>query len=324
MTMELEPVLEPDLPIIDPHHHLWDDARGRYLLDELMRDVNSGHNIRATVFIECSAMYRANGPEALKPVGEVEFVNGVAAMSASGAYGPARLCAGIIGFADLRLGEAVEPVLDAMACSAGGGRFRGIRQQVTHDEQVRLHPAPGHLRDPRFREGFASLQRRGLSFEAWLYHSQLPDLIDLMEHHPDAKVALNHVGGRIGIGAYASRQDEVKATWRRDIKALARYPNMHVKLGGLGMPLCGFGFETRSQPYPSEGLAEAWRPWFEVCITAFGVERCMFESNFPVDRISSSYRNVWNAFKRIAAGASANEKKALFSGVAGRFYAIEI
>ena len=323
MTIEQEPVLEADLPIIDPHHHLWDDARGRYLLDELLRDVRSGHNIRATVFVECGAMYRADGPEAMKPVGEVEFVNGVAAMSASGDYGVARLCAGIVGFADLRLGEAIEPVLDAMA-RACGRRFRGIRQPVTHDEQVRLHRAPGHLRDPRFREGFACLQRRGLSFDAWLYHSQLLDLIDLMEHHPDAKVVLNHIGGRIGIGAYASRQDEVKTAWSRDIKALARYPNMHVKLGGLGMPLCGFGFENRQQLYPSKGLAEAWRPWFEACIGAFGVERCMFESNFPVDRISSSYRNMWNAFKHIAAGASADEKTALFSATAGRFYGIEI
>ena len=145
-----------------------------------------------------------------------------------------------------------------------------------------------------------------------------------MEHHPEAKVALNHIGGRVGIGAYASRQDEVRAAWTRDVKALARYPNLHVKLGGLGMPLCGFGFETRQQPYPSEGLEQAWRPWFQTCIAAFGVGRCMFESNFPVDRVSSSYRNIWNAFKRIAAGASADEKAALFSGVAGRFYGIEI
>ena len=323
MTIELEPVLDPDLPIIDPHHHLWDDARGRYLLDELLRDVNSGHNVLATVFIECGAMYRTSGLEAMKPAGEVEFVNGVAAMSASGGYGPARLCAGIIGFADLRLGEAVEPVLDAMT-RAAGDRFRGIRQLVTHDPEVRLHRSPGHLRDPDFHKGFACLQRRGLSFEVWLYHSQLPDLIDLMEHHPEARVALNHIGGRVGVGAYASRPDEVKAAWTRDIKALARYPNMHVKLGGLGMPLCGFGFETRQQPYPSEGLAQAWRPWFETCIAAFGVERCMFESNFPVDRVSSSYRNIWNAFKRIAAGASADEKTALFSGVAGGFYGIEV
>ena len=248
------------------------DTRGRYLLDELLRDVNSGHNVLATVFIECGAMYRTSGLEAMKAVGEVEFVNGVAAMSASGIYGRAHLCAGIIGFTDLRLGEAVEPVLEAMT-RAAGDRFRCIRQLVTHDPAVRLHGPPGHLRDTDFHKGFARLQRHGLSFEVWLYHSQLPDLIDLMEHHPEAKVALNHIGGRVGVGAYASRQDEVKAAWTRDIKTLARYPNMHVKLGGLGMPLCGFGFETRQQPYPSEGLAQAWRPWFETCIAAFGVLR---------------------------------------------------
>jgi predicted TIM-barrel fold metal-dependent hydrolase len=314
-----EEILEPDLPIVDPHHHLWEDARPRYLLDELLADIGSGHDVRATVFIECGAMYRADGPEALRPVGEVEFANGVAAMSASGCYGPARVCAGIVGHADLRLGEALEPVLDAME-RAGGGRFRGIRQMATHDDQVRVHAFPGLLLDTRFRDGFARLQRRGHRFEAWLYHSQLPELIDLMEAFPEARVVLNHIGGRIGVGTYAAQQDAVKAAWSRDVRALARYPGLHVKLGGLGMPLCGFGFETRERPVSSAELAEAWRPWFETCIAAFGPDRCMFESNFPVDRVSCSYRTLWNAFKRIATGASVDEKAALFSDTAARFY----
>jgi L-fuconolactonase len=316
-----EEILDPGLPIIDPHHHLWHDARPRYLLDELLADTGSGHDVRATVFIECGAMYRADGPEALRSVGEVEFANGIAAMSASGRFGPTRLCAAIVGHTDLRLGASVEPVLDAME-RAGGGRFRGIRQMATHDDQVRVHPSPGLLLDLHFRDGFARLQRRGHSFEAWLYHPQLPELIDLMEAFPEARVALNHIGGRIGIGSYAERQDEVKAAWTRDIRALARYPNVHVKLGGLGMPLCGFGFETRPQPVPSAELAQAWRPWFETCIDAFGPRRSMFESNFPVDRVSGTYRNVWNAFKHIAKGTSLDEKTDLFSGTATRFYGI--
>ncbi len=316
-----EEILDPDLPIIDAHHHLWDDHRPRYLFDELLADTRSGHNIRATVFMECGAMYRTDGPEAMRPVGEVEFVNGVAAVSASGNFGPARLCAGIVGHADLRLGEALGPVLDALE-RAGGGRFCGIRQMATHDKEVRVHPSPGLLLDARFRDGFAELQRRGYSFDAWLYHPQLPELVDLMEGHPEARVVLNHIGGRIGIGSYAPRQAEVCAAWARDMQALARYPNFHVKLGGLGMPLCGFGFEKRMDPVSSVELVEAWRPWFDACIEMFGVGRCMFESNFPVDRVSGSYRAVWNAFKRIAAGASAEEKAALFSKTAASIYRI--
>ncbi len=318
-----EDILEPDLPIIDAHHHLWDDARPRYLLDEYRADVNSGHNIRASVFVECAAMYRAGGPQALRSVGEVEFVNGIAAMSASGGFGPARLCAAIIGHADLRLGAEVEAVLDAME-RAGGGRFRGIRQMATHDPELRTHPTPGFLRDPHFHDGFRRLQHRGHGFEAWLYHPQLSDLVALMEVFPEAHVVLNHIGGRIGIGRYVSRQDEVLRSWTDSIKALSRYPNLTVKLGGLGMPLCGFGFETRTTPVGSAELAQAWGPYFEICLEAFGAARCMFESNYPVDRVSCTYPAVWNAFKRIAAGFSAEDKTALFSGTAARVYRIDL
>lgn len=318
-----EEILDPALPIIDPHHHLWNDERPRYLLDELLADLRSGHDVRATVFIDCRSMYRSDGPEELRSIGEVEFANGVGAMSASGNYGDVRACAGIVGYADLREGARVEQILEALD-RAGGGRFRGIRQMATHDEQVRVHPSPHLFLDPRFRDGFARLQRGGHSFDAWLYHPQLPELIDLMETFPDAKVVLDHIGGRIGIGSYATRQDEVRAAWARDIKTLARYPNMHVKLGGLGMPLCGFGFDQRESPASSAELANAWRPYFETCIAEFGAQRCMFESNFPVDRPSCSYRAVWNAFKRIAAGASMEEKAALFGGTAARFYRISL
>ena len=318
-----EEILDPARPIIDPHHHLWDDDRPRYLLDELLADTRSGHNVRATVFVDCRSMYRRDGPEALRSVGEVEFANGVAAMCASGNYGDIRACAGIVSYADLRGGEEAEAVLDALD-RAGGGRFRGIRQMATHDEQVRVHPSPHLYLDPRFRKGFARLQRRGYSFDAWLYHPQLPELIDLMEAFPEAKLVLNHIGGRIGIGTYSSRQEEVRAAWSNDVKALARYPNMHVKLGGLGMSLCGFGFEKQETPVSSAVLADAWRPYFETCIEAFGPERCMFESNFPVDKPSCSYRAAWNAFKCIAAGASEEEKAALFSGTAARFYNLSL
>ncbi len=317
-----EEVIDPDRRIIDPHHHLWLEDRPRYFLDELLADLNSGHKIEATVFIECRAMYRPDASAGFEPVGEVEFVNGIAAMSASGQFGPTKVCAGIVGYADLRLPE-LDGVLDALE-RAGGGRFRGIRQMATHDPDVRLHPTPGLFLAPAFRRGFARLQQRGLRFEAWQYHPQLPELVDLMRENPDATIILSHIGGRIGVGRYRSRQDEVFAEWQRDLRALAAFPNANVKLGGLGMPLCGFGFEDRAEPVGSAELAQAWRPYFEFCIETFGVGRCMFESNFPVDRVSCSYRALWNAMKRIAQGASENEKQALFRGTAARVYAIDL
>jgi predicted TIM-barrel fold metal-dependent hydrolase len=265
-------------------------------------------------------MWKQDGPEELRPVGEVEFVNGVAAMSASGKYGSARVCAGIVGDADLRLGAAVERVLEAHE-RAGGGRFRGIRHILAHDPQVKLLSPPHVMAQPKFREGFARLQQLGYSFDAWMYHPQLPELVDLMEAFPEARVVLNHVGGRLNVGTYAKEQEKVRADWLRDLIALARYPNFHVKLGGLGMPFYAFGFDTTDPS--SEVLAQAWRPLIEPCIELFGPARCMFESNFPVDKETCSYRNLWNAFKRLVAGASADEKGLLFHDVAQQFYQLK-
>jgi predicted TIM-barrel fold metal-dependent hydrolase len=320
--------LEPDLPIVDAHHHLWDRPGWRYLLDELLADIReSGHNIAATVFMQCLAMHRAHGPEALRSVGETEFVNGVAAMAASGIYGPARICAGIIGRADLRLGAPVAEVLKAHI-RAGGGRFRGIRYITTSDaDRSLMNPLnaapPGLLADATFRAGFAQLAPLDLSFDAWLFHTQIDELTDIARAFPQTKMALNHVGGVLGIGAYAGRRDDIFARWSRSIRALAGCPNVVVKLGGLGMRINGFDFEKAADPPTSETLAATWRPYFETCIEAFGAERCMFESNFPVDKGSYSYGAGWNAFKRLTHAASAAEKTALFSGTATRFYRLD-
>jgi predicted TIM-barrel fold metal-dependent hydrolase len=318
-TVMAEAVLEPDLPIIDPHHHLWDGPQPRYLFNDLLADLSSGHAIEATVFVNCWAMLKADGPEELRPVGEVEFANGVAAMSASGKYGPTRVCAGIVGDADLRLGAAVERVLERHE-RAGGGRFRGIRHILAHDAQVKLLSPPGVMATAQFREGFARLQELGYTFDAWMYHPQLPELIDLMEAFPTSRVVINHVGGRINVGTYAQDQEAVRAVWLRDLRALSRYPNLHMKLGGLGMPFYSLGFDRTVGDAASADLAEAWRPFLEPSIELFGAHRCMFESNFPVDKDSCSYRNLWNAFKRIAASASVAEKRDLFSESARRFY----
>ncbi len=323
-----EEILEPDLPIVDPHHHLWDRPGWRYLFDDLLADVNGGHNVVATVFVEARSMYRAEGPEALRPVGEVEFVNGAAAMSASGIYGPARLCAGIVGHADLRLGAAVLDVLEALV-RAGGYRFRGIRHSTPWDADPSITPPSsptprGLLADGRFREGFARLAPLGLSFDTWLYHPQIPELTDLARAFPDTQIVLDHVGGPLGIGAYAGRRDEVFATWRASIRELATCPNVAVKLGGLGQRVNAFGFEEGSEPPSSEVVASTLRPYVETCAELFGASRCMFESNFPVDGFSYPYAGYWNACKRLTEAASADEKADLFHRTAARVYRLSL
>jgi predicted TIM-barrel fold metal-dependent hydrolase len=324
-----EEILEPDLPIIDPHHHLWD--RGfRYLLEDYLADIGSGHDIRGSVFVQCDAMYRADGDPDFAPVGETEFVNGVAAMSASGGYGAARVCAGIVGFAELRLGARVDAVLEAHL-RAAGDRFRGIRGRSVWDADSSIKGSskdfpPGLLGDPNFREGFARLSRYGLSFDSWLFHPQIPELADLAARFPETTIVLDHVGAPLAVGAYAGRREEVFATWRRNLVELARRPNVVVKLGGLAMHLFGFDvdFSVRAAPASSEELAALWRPYVETCIEIFGVRRCMFESNFPVDKRGASYAVLWNAFKRIVVGASPDEKAALFKGTACRVYRLAL
>jgi predicted TIM-barrel fold metal-dependent hydrolase len=318
-----EEILEPGRPICDPHHHLWDYPARRYLLDELLADTGSGHHIVATVFVECVSMYRADGPEAMRPVGETEFVNGVAAMSASGGYGPTRVGAGIVAFADLTLGDRVGAVLDAHL--EASPRFRGIRHSTAWDksDQVRganTNPPPGLLGDPRFRQGFAELGRRGLSFDAWLYHPQIPELTDLAHAFPDTTIVLDHFGGPLGVGPYQGKRGEVFNYWKGAVRELARCPNVVAKLGGLVMPLNGFGFHRRERPASSDELVRATRDWYLHTIDCFGPDRCMFESNFPVDKASCSYHVLWNSFKRLAADWSETDKALLFHDTATRVY----
>jgi predicted TIM-barrel fold metal-dependent hydrolase len=323
-----EPVIDPELPIVDPHHHLWDHPDHRYLVPEFLSDLRSGHNIRATVFVEAASMYRVDGPPELRPAGETEFVNGVAAMFASGLYGPVRACAGIVGFADLERGAGITDLLEAHI-AAGGGRFRGIRNPAVWHADKRLRsprtdPPKGLMLDRRFRAGFARLAPLKLSFEAWLYHTQIGELADLARAFPQTTIILNHVGAAVGIGPFAGRHAEVFADWSAGIRQLAMCPNVFVKVGGLGMKIFGLGFHgARTAPSSAE-LARAWKPYIESCIKAFGVERCMFESNFPVDKEICSYRVIWNAFKRVASGYSAAEKTALFSRTAATVYRLDI
>ena len=315
-----EPTLEPGLPICDPHHHFWDfrterEPYQRYLLHELAADVGSGHDVRSTVFVEARSMYRVDGPAELRPVGEVEFAQGLAAAGASGLYGPFRAAAAIVGHADLMLGARVEPVLEALE-AASPNRLRGIRHSVTWDPNPELasvtQKEPGMLASESFREGARVLARKGLSFEAWLYHTQLSELADFASAIPDLPIVLDHIGGLSRVGPYADREDEVLAAWREGIAAVAACPNVVVKLGGMGMARVGFDWHTRAKPVGSEELAEAMTPFMTYCIEQFGPERCMFESNFPVDKVSYSYNVLFNAFKRLSRGYTGTERSAMF------------
>ena len=321
-----EPALEPDLPIIDAHHHLFDRPYWRYTEQDLMRDVTGGHRIFATVFLQCGERYRTDGPEHLRPVGETEFVDSVAVAAESVGPNAPRLCAAIVGHADLTMGAAVDEVLLAHL-AASPKRFRGIRHGGAGDTDPAFtrqgaRPCAGLYARKDFREGFARLGANGMSFDAWLYHPQLGDLVDLARAFPATPIVLDHIGGPLGLGHYASIRDQVFAQWRTHMAALASCPNVVVKLGGLGMRLFGFGFESRDMPPTSQELADAWRPYLLECIDLFGPDRCLFESNFPVDGCSCAYPVLWNAFKRVAAGFSRGEREALFAGTAARVYRV--
>jgi L-fuconolactonase len=320
-----EAILEPELAIIDTHHHLW-DAPGRYLLADFLADAGTGHNVVATVFVECGAHQRTEGPAEFRPVGEVEFAASVAAQRETDP-GKTLVAVGIVGFADLTLGDRVEPVLAAMI-DAGKGRFRGIRHSGGwHDDPVignNHHGAgPGLYLRPDFRAGLACLTRMGLSLDALVYHPQHCDLIDLARACPDATIIANHTGMPLGYGPFAGRPRDVLAQWRATMPEIAACPNVVMKLGGMMMRLAAFDYLTADRPASSEQLAAGWRPYIEPCIELFGAERCTFESNFPVDKMGIGYAALWNAFKRIAAAASPDEKAALFSGTARRVYRLD-
>ena len=333
LALTTEPTVEPELPICDPHHHFWDFRSGRipyqrYLLHELADDINSGHNVRSTVFIEARAMYRADGPEEMRPIGEVEFVQGLAAASASGLYGPGRAAAAIVGHANLNLGAKVAPVLEALQ-AASPNRFRGIRHSVTWDphpevENTAAHKQQGQLGSDEFRSGARVLARMGFSLEGWMYFPQLPELAAFAKAVPDLTIILNHIGGLLRVGPYANRNDEVMATWRSGIAAVAACPNVYCKLGGIGMPRTGFDWHARPTPIGSEELAASMSPLMTYCIEQFSPGRCMFESNFPVDKVSYSYNVMYNAFKRLSKGYSAAERAAMFHDNAARVYRVKI
>lgn len=316
-----EAALEPEMPIVDAHHHFYERTGWTYLLDEYLEDARSGHNITASVYMQALTRYRKDGPEPMRPVGEIEYVVDATAPLQNG---KPQVAKGIVGYADLRRGAAVREVLEA-ELQAGDGRVRGVRHLVTWDaDQTLVNPvsaAPrGLLLDPSYRAGVAQLGALGLSYDAWLFFPQLPELFDLAKAYPDTPFIINHCGGVVRIASYADKRKEVFDAWSRSMRELAQLPNVYVKVGGLGMRINGFDFEKGERPPSSIELAESWKPWMHTCIETFGAKRCMFESNFPVDKGSYPYSNGWNAFKRLTAQATAQEREALFRGTVTKVY----
>lgn len=324
-----EAIIEPDLPIVDAHHHLFDRKGVRYLLDEFLTDIYAGHNICATVYVESHAMMRRHGPDVMRPVGETEFANGVAAMSASGNYGPCQINAAIVSFADLTLGDEVSETLDAHLAVAPD-RFRGIRQvSIWHPdpapyEYIVTRPPKDLINSSRFREGFARLAERRLTFDAAVFHPQLSEIAALADDFPDTIIILNHLGFAVGMGKDEEGRKEIFAEWKSGLEDLATRPNVVVKIGGLGMPFWGFGFHEDDNAATGMELAEVWRPYVETGIEIFGTDRCIMESNFPADGHSCGYVPLWNALKTITASYSPEEKSRLYSGNALRIYNIQM
>lgn len=322
-----EDIIEPDLKICDPHHHLWDHPGSRYLLDEVLEDTGSGHRVVSTVFVECASMYRADGPAPMRPVGETEFVQGIAAMSASGRYGETRIAKAIVTHADLTLGKGVRPVLEAHI-AASPNRFRGIRHATGWHESADIrnsHSNPGQslMLDETFREGFSVLGDLGLTFDAWFYHNQMREFVDLARAFPQVTIILDHFGGPLGIGPYTGRFDDVYKAWEDGIAPLADCTNVHFKLGGINMKVNGYDWHRRDKPPTSDELVDRTARYYEYCIEHFGASRCMFESNFPVDKDSCSYQVLWNAFKKMSKSRSTGERALLFHDTATRVYGID-
>lgn len=326
LSLVQEEILEPSRPIIDPHHHLWPTVTrwGSYSLEDLWSDTMTGHNIEKTVFIDCGAAYRSDGPAHLKPVGETEYVRANAEASAKAA-GKTRIAA-IVGHANMMLSQAeLEEVLAAHE-AAGGGLFRGIRHAGPHDGTGTLSNSgtrgPGLYLKPEFQAGVRTLGRLGYTYDTWHFHHQNRDFLELARSAPETQMILDHFGTPLGVGPYASRRAEIFDSWKVDMAELAKCPNVVAKLGGMAMPDNGFGWHTRGTPPSSDEFVQAQRAYYLHTIECFGPDRCMFESNFPVDKLSIAYPILWNAFKKIVADFSESEKHAMFYGTAARIYRV--
>lgn len=321
--MNAAPPLLPELPILDAHHHLW-LAGGHggvpaYTVDELHADIAaSGHNVVGTVFVECRSQYRTDGPAALRPIGETEFVVREAARVDAGPP-----VAALVAHADLTMGDGVEPVLLAHQ-EAGRGLVRGVRYSTAWDASPMNNMAArgGLMTEDAFRDGVRALGRFGWSYDVFCFHPQLPELVELARACPDVTIVANHLGVPIAGGPYRGRHDETRAFWRTQLRQLAGCDNVVLKLGGITRPLSGERWDKRGEPATAEELAAAWGEEVAHAIDCFGPSRCLFESNFPVDRPCIGYGELWNGFKLMASGFSESERLDLFHDTAARAYGL--
>ena len=323
---EPEAIIDSGRPIIDTHHHLWHrDGDNRYFLTDYLADCATGHNIVGSVFLQCHAMYKSTGPEQLRPTGETEFVAGIAAQSDSGQYGSTKVAAGIVGFADLTAGDWVRPVLEAHI-RAAGGRFRGVRHSAAYDADPIIGngaDVPHLYNDTKFRAGMKQLESLGLSLDAWTFHTQLDEITALAQAFPSANIITGHCGGLLGYGPYAGKKDEVFSNWKRSVTKLSKCQNVTMKLGGMTMRLAAYDYLGLDAPPTSQHLADHWRPYVETCVDLFGADRCIAESNFPVEKMGVTFAALFNALKRITAGCSEPEKSAIFADTARRVYRLD-
>ena len=331
LAQVVEEILDPNRAIIDPHHHLWKKRFNRdYLLPELWSDTGSGHNIVKTVFIECRAFYRREGKEYLKPVGETATIAALAAESQTNTSGKAYI-AGIVAHSNLTLaGESREKLLKALDQHrlASNGLLRGIRHSAAHDHRPEdlfiVGSAPPHLhRKKAFHEGLRIIAEQGLTYDTWHYHHQNLDFLNLARAVPECTMVLDHFGTPLGIGIYKNCSDEIFQQWKQEIRDISQCPNVYAKLGGLAMPDNGFGWHLQSRPPSSDEFIKEQQKYYMHAIECFSPERCMFESNFPVDRLSISYHVLFNAYKKMVADFSEEQKHAMFYGTAEKVYSLK-
>ena len=317
----VEDVIDPEREIVDPHHHLWNRGGSVYETDAWMAETGSGHNVVQSVFVECHAYYHEDGPEHLRPVGETERIAQIAAESAVRSDGAT--IAAIVSHADLRL-PVLDEVLDAHR-DAAPDLFRGIRHAGSHPIEPEPMFIPGRApaglyADPDFRRGVQRLGARGMTYDTWHYHYQNREFLDLVCACPDTTIVLDHLGTPVGVGQFAGKRAQIFEVWKEDLAAIAACPNVVAKLGGMAMPDNGYGWHQQERPPSSDDFAAAQADWYHHMIDVFGPERCMFESNFPVEKASIGYRVLWNGFKKIAARYSDAEQDAMFAGTARRIY----
>lgn len=317
-----EEIVLPHLPVVDSHMHLWDRIGFDYFASEFLADVADGHDVRSSVYVECGMAYDAFSPDPMLAVDETRYAVKQAALGQGHTH---KLAEGILGAANLLLGDEIQPVLEAHV-EAAQGRFRGVRFRVAFDADPEAgYHESGYLNEnvlhrPELLASARILARMGLTLELWGFHPQLADVKAFARKVPEVQIVLNHVGGPLGVGRYADMRKQVFAEWSQGMRALADEANVMVKLSGLGISRLGLRQAGGQAHTTSDQLVAAWGPFVRHCVETFGPDRSIFGSNFPVDRATASYRTLLNAYKKMLLDLSDDELRAVFAENARRTY----